>query len=456
MPESLEYSSNTEIGSQRCYAFTQDQPETCEQIKNACTEPVTSQLIILQVYFAEPTTYWTGRFIALCDKLKTQHVARVVCVANHQSAPENGERANPPQAPFETADRERVLAVLEDMRSCCQSELALKSFEDFENSYLLIKSWTPAETTKPGALTRSIAGVTDIPTTISKLRHPWTIRSTSSAMTVGSRVSRTISSNKVLAMAEKANGLVKSKTTSNLAEHQMDAGKPSANRSADTPGSKVRHTRQPSTLSIQAQTNARVLREREERATRRADETKRRVNSISISGTAVIAQSIAGRSKEAQGLTKSERTDTLSRPVKIPSKGHGMQDTYEQPQTRSPRVGTTTISSSDRRPMESSAKRNASVILADTVVIGKEEALGAEWQGSASRELRPRTNRQSSGEMFKNMVTGGLKGVRRMGRSLTGRSELEELGQPFDRIASGLDLGERRWVSQGDRFGTAV
>ena len=390
--------------------------------------------------------------------MKTQHVAHVVCLTNHQSASEDGKHANTQQAPFETADRERVLAVLKDMRSCCQSELALKSFEDFENSYLLTKSWTPAETTKPGALARSNAGATDIPTTISKLRHPWTIGSTSSTMTVGSMVSRTISSNKVLAMAENAKGLVKSKTTSNLAEYQIGAGKPSANRPADPPGSKSRHTRQTSTLSIQAQSNARVLREREERAARRADETKRRVSSISISSTAVIAQSIAGRSDKAQDIAKSEKTDTLGRQLRIPSKRHGMllEEACKHRQVQSPPVASTTISSSDKQPIESSAECNTSVSTADLEVLGKEEARGAKWQSSALRELRPRTNRQSSGEMLKNMVTGGLKGVRRMGRSLTGRSELEELGQPFRRVTSGLDSGERRWASQGDRFGMAV
>ena len=58
--------------------------------------------------------------------------------------------------------------------------------------------------------------------------------------------------------------------------------------------------------------------------------------------------------------------------------------------------------------------------------------------------------------MLKSMVTGGLKGVRRMGRSLTGRTELDELAQSTNRCASGSDLGEDRWMRRGDGIGAAL
>lgn len=89
-------------------------------------------------------------------------------------------------------------------------------------------------------------------------------------------------------------------------------------------------------------------------------------------------------------------------------------------------------------------------------MLDEEEAGAVERHVSAPRKLWRRTNRQGSGEMLKNMVTGGLKGVRRMGRSLTGRSELDELGQLLPRVVNGSDSGEKRWVSGISEVGAAL
>ena len=100
--------------------------------------------------------------------------------------------------------------------------------------------------------------------------------------------------------------------------------------------------------------------------------------------------------------------------------------------------------------MDHSENRNTSVADARLQAQGKEEGRRTERQMSEPRELQRRTNRQSSGELLKNIVTGSLKGVRRMGRSLTGRSEIEEFYQPFR-----PNLYEKRWASRSSEVGAA-
>lgn len=381
--------------------------------------------------------YWTGRFVALCDKSKTQHVARVVSIAKMQTAPDNDEHSNTQSESFETAERRIIRSVLEDLRSCCQSELALKSFEKFEDLFVMMKSATPAETIKPVTVVTTTIGATDVANTISKLRHPWIFGSTtnaSNATTVGSRitsVSKTVSSNKVLPISDRTNCIVKSKTTGNLAKYQAVEENPRVGGSAALSSNKMQHIRQPSNLSIQAQMNARALREREDRAARRAEETKRRVNSTSLSGIAGIAHPIGRRSEKAEHHPGSEKMDNLGRNVKLSPRERVIKEVQEQaPARRSLVIKKTSTSGPEKRFMHHSKSRNTSVADARLQAQG-EAGRRIERQMLEPRELQRRTNRQSSGELLKNMVTGSLKGVRRMGRSLTGRSEIEEVDQPF-------------------------
>jgi hypothetical protein len=400
--------------------------------------------------------YWTGRFVALYDKSKTQHVARAVSIANMQRAPDNDEHINTQRESFETAERRRMRFILEDLRSCCQSELALKSFEKFEDLFLMMKSGTPTESIKPATVMTTTAGATDVPNTISKLRHPWIFGSTanaSNATTVGSKitsVSKTISSNKVLPIADGTNGIVKSKTTGNLAKYQGVEENPRIGGSAALSSNKMQHTRQPSNLSIQAQMNARALREREERAARRAEETKRRVDSTSLSGAGRIAHPIGRRSEKAEYRPSSKKMKDSGRQVRPSPRRRVTQEVQEQAPARRSSLVATSTGSPEKRFMDHSENRNTPVADARLQGQGKKEGRVVERQMSEPRELQRRTNRQSSGELLKNMVTGGLKGVRRMGRSLTGRSEIEEFDQPCR-----PNLDEKRWASRSSEVGAA-
>lgn len=347
----------------------------------------------------------------------------MVADADLQTLATSNEHFHAHHESFEMIERRRMRSVLEDLRKCCQSELALRSFEKFEDKLLMLKSGTPGETMKAASVITTTARAPEIPNTISKLRHPWLFGSTSNAAGVESRVtsvSKTISSNKAPSEAQKPNGLAKSKTTGNLAEYQAVEGKQHIGGFVASSSHKFQHSRQPSNLSIQAQMNAKALREREERATKRAEETKRRVNSTGLqcAGGPPVAHKIVRRSEKADCRSGSQKMEYS-----------GVRE---------------------KRTVNYSENRKTSVVDAQLHTQGKERVLRMERQTSEPRELQRRTNRQSSGELLKTMVTGGLKGVRRMGRSLTGRSEMEDFDQPFR-----SDLYNKRGTSRSNEVGAA-
>jgi hypothetical protein len=335
------------------------------------------------VYIAEPLGYWTGRFVALCDKSKAECVAHMVSIADMLATGGCDEDFGPQHESFETTERRRLRSVLEDLRACCQSELALRSFEKFEDTLLMMKSGQPIETMKPAAvMMMPAAGTREVPNTISKLRHPWLFGSTSSTSTISS-ASKTSPSTKIHPSVDKPNGLVKSKTTGYLAEYSTVGVTPSIGGSAALSSNKSQHTRQPSNLSIQAQMNARALREREGRATRRAEEIKKRVNStgFQVTGGPPIV-------RRADHHPNSERVENPIQQVKQSPRGQLLQELPEHAQARRPSdKRTTSTGRPDKQAMDCSENRGASVT--DTRMQTKSEvkALKTEVQMSGVRTL---------------------------------------------------------------------
>jgi len=88
--------------------------------------------IFRQVYFYQEIPYWTGRFSALCDRLKIAD-GRFAFPNDGStlSLPRHLERAATGE-PFEIAESRRTEYVLKELRSYCRTNAALRSFEDFE------------------------------------------------------------------------------------------------------------------------------------------------------------------------------------------------------------------------------------------------------------------------------------------------------------------------------------
>ena len=131
--------------------------------------------MIVQVYFSEPAHIGPGRYIALCDKSKTNDVARVSSsVGPHRPSDDAGSKSTSDMSEsFETVEYRRTRSVLEDLRSCCKTDKALKSFEKFEVSLLAQRSGVPLGISRPSIASKSTAtSETKTPAT-NKPRHPW-------------------------------------------------------------------------------------------------------------------------------------------------------------------------------------------------------------------------------------------------------------------------------------------
>jgi hypothetical protein len=359
---------------------------------------------------------------------------------------------------YESVERQRTRRSLDNLRSFCKTEKALQSFEKFEETLLISKSMAPAGMNEPSTALNRTAVAEDMLTASSKPRHPWlfgSMNSTTSLSTAASRissVSKSTANNKVPSMVDKAGGLAKSKTTGNLAATgiHLRGEKEKVVGAAALRVGKTQHTRQISNFSVQAQMNARALRERDERAVRRADEAMRRVSSRSASSTLISAQ--AGKQKP-QVHHKSDSVEAGRQEAELTqgrSQGQGV-DAKQHPQR--PSV-ISTLGGFERKLIDTSENRKTSVANPSPRVLDQQQVSPRGRHNSEQRELRRRENRQSSGEILKSMVTGGLKGVRRMGRSLTGRGELEELSR-ISHTTSGSNVGQDSWMSRRDEVGAA-
>jgi hypothetical protein len=339
---------------------------------------------------------------------------------------------------YESVERQRTRRVLDDLRSFCKTEKALQSFEKFEETLLISKSMAPAGMNEPSTALNRTAGAEDILTASSKPRHPWlfgSMNSTTSSSTAGSRISsmsKSTTNNKVPSIADKAGGLVKSKTTGNLATTgiHLREEKEKADGVAALRVGKTQHTRQISNFSVQAQMNTRALRERDERAVRRADETMSRLSSRSASSMLISAQAGKQSYQKSPVQHKYDAVEARCQEVKLTQGRSQGQGVDAKQHLRRPSA-ISTLGGFERRLIDTSENRKMSAANPSPRVLDQQQASTLGQHNSEHRELRRRENRQSSGEILKSMVTGGLKGVRRMGRSLTGRGELEELSRIF-------------------------
>jgi hypothetical protein len=88
--------------------------------------------ILGQVYFHQEIPYWTGRFSTICDRLKT--VDGLLASSNDGStlsSPSHLERADTGLS-FQLAEDRQTECALNELRSYCQTNVALRSFEEFE------------------------------------------------------------------------------------------------------------------------------------------------------------------------------------------------------------------------------------------------------------------------------------------------------------------------------------
>ena len=77
----------------------------------------------------EPLDYWRGRFSTLLDRLRTENhslISSNFVQTTRLVQPDNAEDT------FEAAEVDRIRAALDELRGCCRTSPALRSFEEFE------------------------------------------------------------------------------------------------------------------------------------------------------------------------------------------------------------------------------------------------------------------------------------------------------------------------------------
>lgn len=362
--------------------------------------------------------------MSLCDKSKTEKVILPALKADQKGVADDDQSS-------ETVEHQRTRCVLAELRSTCKTAKALQSFETFEKTLLTSRSRTPLSINETSTALNATAGTEDKSTASSSLRHPWLFGSTMHSTTAAGRVSsvskNTAANTRIPSTMDKSGGLVKSKTTGTLAATglRLQEGREKVIGATVLRVGKTQHTRQVSHLSVQAQMNAKALRERDERAVRRADETLRRVSSRSASSALISAQASKNNNQKARAQANLDAVEARRHRVR-PSHPNSLIQRVDIPNPH-PRLpsAVATLGGFERRVSGRDENHKTSVADLSPRTLNQHQAHPR--QNSEQRELRRRENRQNSGEILKNMVTGGLKGVRRIGRSLAGRSELEEL-----------------------------
>lgn len=125
--------------SESCMSFElkldEEREANVKLVKGYCSPPscvLDDPDISGQVYFHQEIPYWTGRFSALCDRLKT---ADGLLVSSNDgstlSSPSHLERADT-GGPFQITESRQTECALKELRSYCRTNVALRSFEEFE------------------------------------------------------------------------------------------------------------------------------------------------------------------------------------------------------------------------------------------------------------------------------------------------------------------------------------
>ncbi|OQV02516.1 hypothetical protein CLAIMM_07703 [Cladophialophora immunda] len=363
------------------------------------------------VYVAEDGSYWTGRYMSLCDRFRTKELNR------------------PPQSPsvstekkidhlFENSEKVRMNSALNELKEHCKTEEALTSFEDFEN--ILLKKLGISRQSLHRAGSLAFGGKEaekKLATSGSNGFKPFSLnRSTSpgNMSTPTSRIS-SVNAEAVLIDTSKAfygdGTMAKSKTTGNLAsliplipKRQYIIASNSLPKSNTV--QLASHRRKASYFDCSPETRAKAMREREERASRRAAEAHRRSNSQMPSLTVVRSR---GGSRDQASSSKAVK---ISGPVQPQFSSSCSKVDGSGGVTSS--LSAAMLESGHGRPPQSTVSKTlpSRVELVEVPGGGKEKVV----------KSRRKAERQTSGERVKTLFGAGMREVKKMGRRVSGMS----------------------------------
>ncbi|EXJ60243.1 hypothetical protein A1O7_04395 [Cladophialophora yegresii CBS 114405] len=356
---------------------------------------------IRQVYVAEPKAYWTGRYISLCDRLRMAELKR---------PPPSPSETNEKQIDrlFESSEKVRMNSALEELRGHCKTSEALISFEAFEGSLLKSMGISRQSLHRAGAVAYGTK-VADRGLTASRTM-PLAMAVSHTPVTLSSSMSRISSVNGEPAMTDASRtcygegNLTKSKTTGNLSSlipiipkrrHVIITGPASKQNSVQ----QISHRRQSSYFEGSPETRTKALKEREQRAARRAAEAHWRSTSQALSPDGPSSRPPSGKVLEPGEMSQPQLVSYSSSIKGSDELSYSLSATaLESGHGRPPPVPTNVAPSR--------------VELVNMASGGKEKVI----------KSRHKPERQFSGDRVKTFLEAGVREVRKMGRRVSGMS----------------------------------
>ncbi|OAP65402.1 hypothetical protein AYL99_01374 [Fonsecaea erecta] len=361
------------------------------------------------VYFAEDLSYWTGRYMSLCDRFHMNELNRPP-PSPSESTGKKIDRL------FENIEKVRMNSVLNELRTHCKTEEALESFEDFEN--ILLR--------KLGILRQSLRRVGSLAfagkeverrseTSASNGFKPFLLNTTASPGNASTPTSRISSVNAEAVLTEPSKtfygggNMAKSKTTGNLASLTPLIPKrqyviANHSRPKSNTAQPASHRRRTSYFDCSPETRAKAMKEREDRAFRRAAEAHRRSNSqIPLMG---VVKS-RGQSKDP-----ASSSDAVTISGSIPPRFSSSCSKVEAAEAVTGSLSAAMLESGHVRPPPIAVSRASPsrVQLVELPGGGKEKVV----------KSRRKSERQISGERVKTLFGASMREVRRMGRRVSG------------------------------------
>ncbi|KIY03135.1 uncharacterized protein Z520_01602 [Fonsecaea multimorphosa CBS 102226] len=372
------------------------------------------------VYVAEDTSYWTGRYMSLCDRFRMKELNRPP-----HSPSESTEKKIDRE--FENSEKVRMNSVLNELKTHCKTGEALKSFEDFEN--ILLKKLGISRQSLHRAGSLAFAGK-DVERKFSESNgfKPFLLNTSTSPGNASTPTSRISSVNAEAVVTEPSKAfygdgtMAKSKTTGNLAsliplipKRQYVIANNSLPKSNTV--QLASHGRKTSYFDCSPETRAKAMKEREERASRRAAETHRRANS-QLPAVGVVKS-------RGQSMVPASSSKTVKVSGSVPTQLNTSCLKVEPEEAVTDSLSVAMLESGHVRPPPSPVRQAlpSRVELVEVPGGGKEKVV----------KSRRKTERQISGERVKTLFGAGMREVKKMGRRVSGMSwpgSSEELISP--------------------------
>ncbi|KAI1625543.1 hypothetical protein EDD37DRAFT_648014 [Exophiala viscosa] len=362
--------------------------------------------ILKHVYFAESLQYWTGRYVSSCDRIRNQEMQHAKPLTPKDA---NNERLD---QLFESEERLRMYAALKELRQYCKTTIALGSFEDFEAGLL-----GNSGNTRGGHRRRASQIVERVPeheetkATGSGGIRPllsWGLSQSPGNTSTPTSWTSSVNAEAVMSSSSDAfyglGSLPKSKTTGNLASLIPITVKKQtarADNSSAKPGTTepTTHRRRTSYLDCSPELRAKVLKDREERAARRAAEAHRR------SSSRLPSQGAGTGGDQSQTRSQSSKPSARLR--------------LEQYQVTDSKIGNVdnVMSPLDCAMLDTGHGVPPSISSGGSLTSPQVQVVNVSGGGVEKLiKSRRKTERQSGGEMVKSLFGVGMREVRKMGR----------------------------------------